>query len=131
MAVTIAGKPAVETPTETPDKPAPVKQASGEMAAVLAKIKKEKGEGLVFTGKLIPDVQRIPTGLFEFDLATGGGFPQSRLSIVYGPESSGKSNICYLAAAKAQKGPAHCNKVVWIDLEGTFDPNWVDRKSVV
>lgn len=130
MAVTIAGKPAVETPTETPDKPTPVKQASGEMAAVLAKIKKEKGEGLVFTGKLIPDVQRIPTGLFEFDLATGGGFPQSRLSIVYGPESSGKSNICYLAAAKAQKGPAHCNKVVWIDLEGTFDPNWVARFGV-
>jgi len=105
------------------------KKAS-ELAAVIAGIKKAKGTGVVYQGSTIPPVRRIPTGVFEFDLATGGGFPKGRLSIVYGPESSGKSNICYCAAREAQRGPEECNKVVWIDLEGTFDPKWVAQFGV-
>ncbi|KVR21631.1 hypothetical protein WK13_34400 [Burkholderia ubonensis] len=75
-------------------------------------------------GSQVPQVERIATGLFEFDFATGGGFPKGRYSIVFGPESSGKTNICYCAVATAQRGPASCNKVVWVNLEGTFDPEW-------
>jgi recombination protein RecA len=96
----------------------------GESAAVMAQLAKQKGPGLVMAGSSIPRVERIPTGVWEFDYATGGGFPKGRYSIVFGPESSGKTNICYCAVANAQRGPAHCNKVVWIDLEGTFDPEW-------
>ena len=105
-------------------------EAKGELAAIMKQLVKEKGEGVLIKGSLVPMVQRIPTGLFEFDLATGGGFPMSRLSIIYGPESSGKSNICYLAVASAQQLPAPCNKVVWVDLEGTFDPKWVKQFGV-
>lgn len=106
-----------------------VKALVSEMAAVLAAIKKEKGDKVCVAGSQIPDVERILTGCFEFDYYTGG-FPRGRLSIVYGPESSGKSNVCYLAAASAQKGPEHCNKAVWVDLEGTFDPSWAIQFGV-
>jgi recombination protein RecA len=102
----------------------PIKEAPSELKAIMAQITKQKGEHKIMSGSKVPRVQRLPTGVFEFDLSTGGGFPQSRYSIVYGPESSGKSNICYAAAAQAQRRPPPCNKVVWVDLEGTFDPAW-------
>lgn len=126
-------------PTPPPNPPAPAPKANpmakvfggtGELAKVLKAIEKQKGEGLIMPASKVPQVARIPTGVFEFDLATGGGFPMSRLSIIYGPESSGKSNICYHAAREAQKLPESCNKVVWVDLEGTFDPIWVAQFGV-
>lgn len=44
--------------------------------------------------------------------------------------NSGKSNICYAAAAQAQKLPPPCNKVVWVDLEGTFDAVWAEQFGI-
>lgn len=126
MAVNITNK-GVDAPVQSSakkGKTVKVKGPTGELAAVLGAISKQKGENVVVSGNKIPAIGRIPTGVFEFDFATGGGFPRSRYSIVYGPESSGKTNICYCAAAQAQKLPEPCNKVVWVDLEGTFDPNW-------
>lgn len=120
MGVKIKGTPAeAETVQSVANK-----KPTGELASVMAAIAKDKGDKVVQQGNLIPNTERIPTGVFEFDFATGGGFPRSRYSIVYGPESSGKTNICYCAAAQAQKLPEPCNRVVWVDLEGTFDPKW-------
>ena len=117
---------------EEPEAPKPSKKtvSGGELKAILAQIRKEKGDNVVNKGSEIPLVERIPTGVFEFDLATGGGFPRSRYSIVYGPESSGKTNICYAAAAQAQKMPEPCNKVVWVDLEGTLDAKWASQFGI-
>lgn len=61
--------------------------SSGELAAIMAKINKESGAKSIMVGSQVPDCTRLPTGVFEFDLATGGGFPDNRMSIVYGPES--------------------------------------------
>lgn len=98
--------------------------SKGELAGIILKIKKELGEKSVVKGSEIPQVRRLPTGVFEFDLAIGGGFPYNRYSIVYGPESSGKTNLVYKAIAQAQRLPPPCNKAVFVDLEGTFDPSW-------
>lgn len=100
-----------------------------ELAKILQAVNKEKPM-VVFKGSVIPQVERLATGVFEFDLYTGGGFPKSRISIVYGPESSGKSNLCYCAAAVAQRSDPYCNKVIWVDLEGTFDPVWAAKFGV-
>lgn len=97
---------------------------ASESFSIIKQIHKEKGAMLVTSGRSIPEVPRVPTGMFEFDLAIGGGFPRGRYSIIYGPEGSGKSNACYCAAANAQRMSPDCNKVVWVDVEGTFDPNW-------
>ena len=61
---------------------------------------------------------------------TGGGFPKNRYSIVYGPESSGKTNLVYKAIASAQRLPPPCNKAVFVDLEGTFDPAWAAQFGI-
>lgn len=106
-------------------------QGPSELAQAMAKISKELGPKAIVKGSQIPQVKRLPTGVFEFDLATGGGFPFNRYSIVYGPESSGKTNLVYKAAAQAQRLKSHCNKSVFVDLEGTLDQHWGDRKSVV
>ena len=115
---------------KTEDKKPATKTKSSEINDLLTQIRKDKGDKVVVTGNNIPEVFRIPTGIFEFDLATGGGFPQGRCSIIFGGENSGKSNICYSVAANAQKLPDTCNKVVWVDLEGTFDPKWASMFGV-
>lgn len=112
-----------------PEGGAPTPKKS-ELAAVLEQIKKDKGDGVIMCGKEVPVVNRIPTGIFEFDFATGGGFPEGRLSIVYGPESSGKTNHCLKAVATMQRRPGPNNKCVWIDLEQCFDPVWAAALGV-
>lgn len=104
----------------------PKESGPSELAVVLSALRKKYGEKSVVKGNTIPQARRIPTGVFEFDLATGGGFPRGRISLVYGPESSGKTNICYKAAAQAQRMAGPCNVVIWVDLEGTFDPIWAE-----
>jgi recombination protein RecA len=106
---------------EKEDKP---KSNGTSLAGVLAAITKEKGDKVFSVASVVPKVKRLPTGIFEFDLATGGGFPRARYSIVYGDEGSGKTNLALCAVAQAQRLPSPCNKAVWIDLEGTFDPAW-------
>lgn len=100
--------------------PAPV--IKNALSSVVSKIQKESGEKSIVYARMIPNCRRLPTGIFEFDLATGGGFPRGRYSILFGPESSCKTNIVYKAIASAQRLPPPCNKAVLVDLEGTFDP---------
>lgn len=58
---------------------------------ILKKLRKDHGEESATQGfDAFVNVERIPTGIFAVDLAMGGGFPQSKCSIVYGPESSNK-----------------------------------------
>lgn len=101
------------------------------LASILKVVSKEKGDKVVIRGSAVPDVERVPTGIFEFDLATGGGFPRGRISIVYGPESSGKTNTALKAIAYVQKHfPAQCNKCVFVDAEHAFDAAWAAALGV-
>ena len=103
---------------------------SGNLMEVLAGIRKDKGDKVVVAGNKIPVVRRMPTGIFEFDFYTGGGFPCGRYSIVCGPESSNKTNLCLKAVANAQKQPAPCNKAIWVNVEQSFDPVWAEKMGV-
>jgi recombination protein RecA len=98
-----------------------------DLKDVLAKLKKDYGDNIGHVGSKKHEVERIPTGIFQFDLATGGGIPTGRLSIIYGAESSGKTTIAYLLAASVQKKG---RKVVFVDLEGTFDADWASHCGV-
>lgn len=128
----------LNSPPVTPPEPAVVvkkkdvkgKAPSGTLVEVLAGIRKDKGEKVVVMGNKIPVVRRLPTGIFEFDFFTGGGFPCGRYSIVYGPESSNKTNICLKAVVNAQKLPPPCNKVIWVNIEQSFDPVWAEKMGV-
>lgn len=103
---------------------------SGTLSEVLAGIRKDKGDKVVVQGNKIPIVRRMPTGVFEFDFYTGGGFPCGRYSIVYGPESSCKTNIALKAVANAQKQAPPTNKAIWVNVEQSFDPIWAEKMGV-
>lgn len=79
-----------------------------ELSSALQAIRKQLGEKSVMSGSEVPNVQRQPTGVFEFDLALGGGFPYARYSIVYGPESSGK---CHARGDKVLTYSGHARAV--------------------
>jgi len=111
---------------------------TGDVNAVLAKIHKTYGTDV---GGYPTDLEasrkctRVPTGCFAFDLASGGGVPCGRTTIIYGPESSGKTNLALRALANHQKiwPDRTC---VFLDIEGAFDPAWavlfgVDVKSLI
>lgn len=139
MALKIGGKsdppketPQVEAPkAEKKDPKKPTSNGNGNnLAAILAAIQKDKGDKVAVTANRIPQVRRLPTGIFEVDFYLGGGFPRGRYSIIYGPESSCKTNIALKLAAQAQRLPEPCNKVVWVDVEHAFDPVWAQKMGV-
>jgi recombination protein RecA len=73
-------------------------------------------------------VDAIPTGALSLDLALGiGGVPRSRITEIYGPESSGKTTICQHIVAEAQRmgGTA-----AYIDMEHALDPTYAARCGV-
>lgn len=101
-----------------------------DAAEIMAKMQKEYGQSSAKKGNdQYVDTPRLPTGIFPLDLASGGGFPMGRVSLVYGPESSGKTNITLKAIGQGQiKFP---DKVaVFVDAEGSYDPDWATLMGV-
>ena len=98
-------------------------------------INDEYGTSVAGEGVNWAEADRIPTGWFPFDLATGGGFPMGGVSIVYGPESSLKSTLALRAIAQCQILKPHL-KCAFLDLEGAYEPSWgktlgVDNSKLV
>jgi len=107
----------------------PVAKAPGLVTSetVLGQITRDYGEGIVVEG--YDNVHRLPTGVFQVDLALGGGIPLNRVTEVYGKEGSGKTNFALLIIANAQRGNPG-KKCVLIDVERTYDPTWGKRLGV-
>jgi recombination protein RecA len=99
------------------------------MADFLDELQKDKGEEIgSFGGKLV-ESDRIPTGIFPLDLAMAGGFPRGSASTIFGPESSGKTNIALRAIAMHQL--LWPNEVcAFFDVENSLDPLWARRLGV-
>lgn len=88
---------------------------------VISELIRSYGDGIVVEG--FEEIARLPTGLFQFDLAVGGGLPFNRVSEVYGKEASGKSNFALRCIVSAQRLFPK-KKCVLIDIERTYDPVW-------
>ena len=87
-------------------------------------------EGVIHKGgRTLPSPTRAPTGYFSLDLRMGGGFPRGRASIVWGQQSSFKTNLGLRTIAINQKLRPH-ERNVMIDVEGTFDPEWATIMGV-
>lgn len=73
-----------------------------ELDAVMAALTKSMNKDMF--GENYGDVEPLPTGSLALDLALGiGGFPRGRIIEIFGDESSGKTSLCLLAIAQAQK----------------------------
>jgi len=96
---------------------------------ILKAIDKKYGVGVATKGVHLEEISRLPTGIFPFDLATGGGFPRGRISVVYGPESCLKTTILLLAIKQQQKLFPELKSVL-IDVEAAYDPEWGEKLGV-
>lgn len=100
-----------------------------EMKKTLAAIRKQYGDKSVISGNEMRQPWRIPTGVFSFDLATMGGIPHSRISMVHGPKHSGKSYMSDRIIMGAQQTLPD-QQVVKVDVEGTHDNVWSSKTGV-
>jgi recombination protein RecA len=99
------------------------------MKDFLVQLQKDHGEEIGSFGGTLIDADRIPTGLFPLDLALAGGLPRGSANMIYGPESSGKTNIVLKVIAMHQLlWPDDVN--VFFDVENSFDPSWARRLGV-
>lgn len=100
-----------------------------ELSRVLAELKKAHGPNSIGAGTLAKPPLRIPTGSFAFDLATLGGIPHSRCSMVHGRKHSGKTYMADRVIMGAQQTMPN-KRVAKIDTEGTHDAVWAGKVGV-
>ena len=105
------------------------KKTTFSAAELLGQFQKDKGETIGNFGGALVNAHRIPTGIFPLDLSLAGGFPRGKCSIIYGPESSNKTNIALLLIAAHQRmwPDLVC---VFVDVEQSFDPAWATLLGV-
>ena len=95
----------------------------------LKKAQKKHGKTIGGIGMRMPETPRLPLDILPFDLATGGGIPLNRLTIFYGPESSGKTNLA-LAAVKSYQKRYKKKTCVYIDVEQSLTSEWAEKQGV-
>ena len=96
----------------------------------LGKLEKTYGKGVVMKlgDKINEDIESIPTGSLNLDLALGvGGYPRGRVIEIYGPESSGKTTLTIHAIAEVQK---QGGVAAFIDAEHAFDSSYANSLGV-
>ena len=76
-----------------------------------------------------PEINRIPTGVLDLDLALGGGIPCGRMSELFGNPSAGKTTVVLSIMAEAQKKFPDKN-CVYVDVEHALDLNWAQQIGV-
>lgn len=103
--------------------------AENTVKKVVGVYRKDYGDRTISYGGFFADEERIPTGIFELDLALGGGFPRSRWITLYGRESSNKTNIALKAIANHQRLWPE-KTCVYMDVEHTYDRKWATKLGV-
>ena len=104
------------------------KQRALDMA--LAGIEKQFGKGSIIRmgDRPVQNIQVIPTGCLDLDMALGvGGLPRGRVVEIYGPESSGKTTVALHVVAEAQKAGG---VAAFIDAEHALDPVYARKLGV-
>ena len=96
----------------------------------LAGIEKQFGKGAVIRmgERAVRDIQVIPTGCLDLDMALGvGGVPRGRIVEIYGPESCGKTTLALHIVASAQKSGG---EAAYIDVEHALEPAYARALGV-
>ncbi len=130
----------MDAPAATAKAPTPAQQngerapRSGERGravdAAILQIEKQFGRGAIMRlgDRAAQNVEAISTGSVALDLALGvSGVPRGRITEIYGPESSGKTTLCYHVIANAQRGGG---VAAFIDAEHALDPGYARNVGV-
>ncbi|HUZ84204.1 MAG TPA: recombinase RecA [Gaiellales bacterium] len=100
------------------------------LEAAVSQIERQFGKGAIMKmgDAANVDVDAISTGSLSLDVALGiGGLPRGRVVEVFGPESSGKTTLCYHVIAEAQR---RGGLAAFIDAEHAMDPTYARRIGV-
>lgn len=73
-------------------------------------------------------VHRMPLGVPSFDAMIGGGLPYGRVTLAYGPESTGKTLLAQLAVQKIQQ--TERPQALYLDMERSYDEAWWKESGV-
>ena len=99
-----------------------------EVDDILKKAAKEFGSDNVRIASETMKVEASSSGIPSLDYALGiGGYPRGGITMIFGPESVGKSVMAYLAVAESQKSGEYA---AYVDLEGSFDPEFAKHFGV-
>jgi recombination protein RecA len=130
---TRSGTKTMDAPVVATQTPA-TKNGDGERGravdAAILQIEKQFGRGSIMRlgDREAQNVPAVSTGSVALDLALGvGGVPRGRITEIYGPESSGKTTLCYHVAANAQRNGG---VVAFIDAEHALDPGYAKNVGV-
>ncbi len=125
------GKAAMATSANGVERGASVDDRRKSLDTAVAQIERAYGKGSIMrlvdvSNKMVVEV--IPTGSIALDLALGvGGIPRGRITEIYGPESSGKTTLCYHIIAEAQKTGGIA---AFVDTEHALDPSYARKCGV-
>ena len=87
---------------------------------LLKRASKEFGTENVRIANETVKIESTSSGIPSLDYALGiGGYPKGGITMIFGPESVGKSAMAYAAVAEVQKKG---ELAAYVDLEGSFDP---------
>lgn len=98
-------------------------------AALVKKINKDFPGALKLASDEYFSIVRIPTGIVAFDRLTGGGIARGRITEIFGEFSALKSLIAGYSVASYQK-EYDDQRVLWVDSEGSFDGEWMERLGI-
>jgi recombination protein RecA len=104
--------------------------AESALQRVIAQIEKQYGRGSIMQmdEHKYARIAGIPTGALSLDIALGGvGIPRSRITELFGPESSGKTTLALHIIASAQRAGG---VAAFIDAEHALDTTWAKRLGV-
>jgi len=125
------GKAAMTTSASSVERGVSVDDRRKALDGAIAQIERAYGKGSIMrlvdvSNKMVVEV--IPTGSIALDLALGvGGIPRGRITEIYGPESSGKTTLCYHIIAEAQKAGGIA---AFVDTEHALDPSYARKCGV-
>jgi recombination protein RecA len=100
------------------------------LEAAVSQIERQFGKGAIMKmGEASRvDIDAISTGALSLDVGLGiGGLPRGRVVEIFGPESSGKTTLCYHVIAEAQRKGG---LAAFIDAEHAMDPLYARRIGV-
>lgn len=98
-------------------------------ADIIKKLHKDYGAEIGGIGDKYIDLPRLSTNIFPLDLALGGGVPMGKLTVIYGPESSNKTNTIIGMILVGQVLYPDMKAVV-IDAEQAWDSKWAESQGV-
>lgn len=107
------------------------KERKKALSLAVDQIERSHGKGAIMRlgneGALL-QIPAISTGALNLDYATGiGGVPRSRVTEIYGPESSGKTTLTLQVIANAQKDGG---VAAFIDAEHALDVGYAQKLGV-